>query len=32
MLDLGEWFGERYTVPVDSPEGDVDQPQDDTLQ
>ena len=32
MLDLGEWFGERYTVPVDSPEGDLLQDEDGTLQ
>ncbi len=32
LLDLGEWFGERYTVPVDNPEGDLDQDNDGTLQ
>lgn len=33
LLDLGEWFSERYTVPVDSPEGgDPLQDDDGTLQ
>jgi endogenous inhibitor of DNA gyrase (YacG/DUF329 family) len=33
LLDLGEWFGERYTVAVDSPEGDLPGQNDDgTLQ
>jgi hypothetical protein len=32
LLDLGEWFGERYTVAVDNPEGDLAQDEDGTLQ
>lgn len=31
LLDLGEWFGERYTVPVENAEGDFTQ-DDGTLQ
>lgn len=32
LLDLGEWFEERYTVPADNPEGDLVQDEDGTLQ
>ena len=32
LLDLGEWFGERYTVPVENAEGDFAQDNDGTLQ
>ena len=32
LLDLGEWFGERYTVPVENAEGDFAQDDDGTHQ